>query len=187
MELLLAIILGTAFGFALYIVGAASPRKLLSMLRLQDLSLMKIILGAIGFSSVLLSLSLMLGIFDVSHIHIKTTNLGVIIGGVIFGFGFGSIGTCPGTCVTASGTPAVKRAIAAVVGGLTGAFAFSLTYGWWKEIGIFDVMNFGKMSLFHLTAESISLFDVGPVGLLLMGSLFIVISYILPFWGRRSN
>ena len=102
MEILLAIFLGGLFGAALYLAGASNPNKLLSMLRLEDLGLMKIIVFAIGFASVLLSVSIGFGIFDISHLSIKTTHLGVIVGGFIFGIGFGSVGTCPGTCVAAT-------------------------------------------------------------------------------------
>lgn len=97
MDIILAILIGCMFGFALYYVGAAFPNKLLSMLKLENLVLMKIILFAIGLSSVLLFISNVFGIFEISHLSIKSTNLGVIIGGLIFGVGFGWIGSCPGT------------------------------------------------------------------------------------------
>lgn len=50
-----------------------------------------------------------LGIFDLSHLSVKATNLGVLIGGLIFGIGFGWIGSCPGTCVAASGSDGIKK------------------------------------------------------------------------------
>ena len=53
MNILFAVILGGLFGFALYFTGASHPKKLVSMLKLHDISLMKIILFAIGLSSVL--------------------------------------------------------------------------------------------------------------------------------------
>lgn len=187
MEFILAIILGTAFGFALYIVGAATPKKLLSMLRLEDLGLMKMIFAAIGFASLLLALSIQTGIFDLSHIHIKSMNLGVVVGGLIFGIGFGSVGTCPGTCVAGSGTGGFKRAVAAIAGGLTGAFAFSMSYGWWKEIGLFEQLNLGKVTLFQLTEEYGSVFSVGAAGLGLTGILFMLVAYLLPARGRKTN
>lgn len=51
MELILAILLGGFFGFALNYVGATNRTKLKNMLTLRDLTIMKIILFAIGFSS----------------------------------------------------------------------------------------------------------------------------------------
>lgn len=187
MELILAIILGGLFGFALYLVGASNPKKLLSMLRLEDLSLMKIIVFGIGFSSVLLSLAIGLGIFNISHLSIKSTNLGVVIGGLIFGIGFGSVGTCPGTCVAATGTNGIRKAIAAVIGGLVGAFAFSMTYGFWKNTGLFSALDLGKLTLFNISDKFPSVFNIGFMGLLMVGILLMLVAYFLPLRGRKSE
>lgn len=83
------------FGFALFLAKATNLNKILKMLRLEDLSLAKIIIFAIGFSSVLLSLSNALGIFDISNLSVKTMNLGVVLGGLLLGFAFGSIEKFP--------------------------------------------------------------------------------------------
>lgn len=180
MNIILAIILGGFFGFALYYVGATGFRNILKMLRLEDLSLAKIIVFAIGFSSVLLSISAMLGIFDISHLSVKTMNLGVIVGGLLFGLAFGSVGTCPGTCVGAVGGGNYKKAIAAVIGGLFGAFSFSMTYGALKSMGLFDTLNMGKLTLFNISDKYPSVFPIGFGGLLITGILFMIFGYIIP-------
>ena len=161
MNILLAVILGGLFGFALYFTGASHPKKLVSMLKLHDISLMKIILFAIGLSSVLLSIANALGILDLSHLSIKSTNLGVLIGGLIFGVGFGWIGSCPGT--------------------------FSATYGFWKSIGLFGVMDLGKMTLFGLSEKYPSLFEIGFSGLLITGLLFMALAAGLPNQLRKEK
>lgn len=186
MEIIRAIILGGLFGAALYWVGASNPRKLISMLRLENLLLMKIIVFAIGFASVLLATFIGLGVFDLSHLSIKATNLGVVLGGVIFGVGFGWAGTCPGTCVAATATGGIKKAVVAVIGGLVGAFAFSMTYGAWENIGLFSTMDFGKLTLFHISDKFPSIFSIGSVGLLISGILFMVAAYFIPLRGRKS-
>lgn len=180
MELVLAIILGFLFGYVLYLTGASSPKVLISMLRLQDLTLMKIILFAIGFTSTLLSLAAMLNIFNIDHISIKSTNLGVLIGGLLFGIGFGTVGTCPGTCVAAAGSGGYQKAISAVIGGLFGAWCFSMTYGFWKRTGLFSAMDYGKITLFHISDDFPSLFTIGYMGLLTVGLLFMMISFLIP-------
>lgn len=187
MNILLAILLGGLFGFALYFTGASHPKKLVSMLKLQDLSLMKIILFAIGLSSVLLFAANALGILDLSHLSIKSTNLGVLIGGLIFGVGFGWIGSCPGTCVAASGSDGIKKALITVLGGLVGAFAFSMTYGFWKSAGLFGVMDLGKITLFNLSEKYPSLFGLGFSGLLLTGVLFMALAVVLPHTFRKAK
>nr|WP_302597657.1 YeeE/YedE thiosulfate transporter family protein [uncultured Cellulosilyticum sp.] len=180
MKIVEGFILGALFGGALYYVGASNPKKLLSMLRLQDLSLMKIIFFAIGLGSTLLSIAALVGIFDISHLSIKTTHLGVIIGGLIFGVGFGSLGTCPGTCVAATSSGGKGKAISAVIGGLFGAFAFSETYGYFNQMGLFDTMNLGKLTWFNISDQFQSVFGMGYVGLLIVGILFMIVGTVLP-------
>lgn len=180
MNILLGILLGSFFGFALAYVGATSYKNILKMLRLEDLALAKIILFAIGFSSVLVFISSMLGIFDLSHFHIKSMNLGVITGGIIFGFAFGSIGTCPGTCIGALTGSNIKRAVFSIFGGLLGAFTFSISYEYFYNIGLFNALNIGKLTLFNISTEYPSIFSIGTAGLLISGLLFMFISYILP-------
>jgi uncharacterized membrane protein YedE/YeeE len=180
MTILSAIILGGLFGFALYKSGASDPKKLMATLRLEDLTLMKTILFGIGFASILLSVSSLVGLFDISHLSIKTTNLGVIIGGLIFGIGFGAAGTCPGTCVAAAGSDGIKKAISAVIGGLLGAFVFSLSYGWFRNLGLFDSLNAGKLTLFNISDAFPSVINLGFGGLLIMGLLLTAAAYVLP-------
>lgn len=186
MQIILGLILGGLFGAALYYVGASNPKRLLSMLRLQDLTLMKIILLGIGFGSVLLSVTALLGGFDNSHLSIKSTHLGVIIGGLIFGIGFGSIGTCPGTCVAAGSSGGGKKAISTILGGLLGAFTFSITYGYFKGIGLFDTMDLGKLTLFSISDQYPAVLPIGFVGLLVVGVLFMVIGTVIPNKGFNN-
>lgn len=180
MEIILAILLGGFFGFALSFAGATVFKTILKMLRLEDLSLAKIILFAIGFASVLLAISAMVGIFDVSHLSVKSMNLGVIVGGLLFGVAFGAIGTCPGTCVGAVGSKNIKKALFTIVGGLFGALAFSLSYGYFKGVGLFDALDMGKLTLFNISSEYPAVFNIGFGGLLLTGVVFMVFGYVLP-------
>ncbi len=180
MTILSAIVLGGLFGFALHKSGASDPKKLLAALRLEDLSLMKTILFGIGFASILLSISSLVGLFDVSHLSIKTAHLGVILGGLIFGIGFGIAGTCPGTCVAAAGSDGIKKAISAIIGALLGAFVFSLSYGWLQGLGLFDAMNLGKLTLFNLSDSFPSVINLGFSGLLIMGILLAGVAYFMP-------
>lgn len=180
MELLLAVLLGGFFGFALYYVGATNPRKLINMLNLSDLSLMKIILFAIGFSSFLVAIASFIGILDVSHFDVKATHLGVILGGLIFGIGFGWAGTCPGTCVAGTSGVGLKKALVVILGGLIGAFTFSLSYGPLKGLGLFDAMNLGNLTLFKISEKFPSVFQIGFGGLLIMGFVLMAVAFFMP-------
>lgn len=187
MKIVLAIFLGFLFGYALYITGASSPKKLISLLRLEDLTLVKIIIFSIGFSSTLLALFGLFGILNTGHLSVKSTNLGVIIGGLLFGIGFGTVGTCPGTCVAAAGSGGYKKAVGAVLGGLLGAWTFSVTYAFWKNIGLFSVMDFGKLTLFQISDKFDSVFSLGYTGLLILGIVFMAVSFFVPDHGYRHR
>ncbi|MTP72591.1 YeeE/YedE family protein [Turicibacter sanguinis] len=182
MMIVLAILLGGFFGFALYKVGAANMDNLISMLSFQNLTLMKIIVFAIGLASVLLSIFYGFGWFDVSHLSVKPLHLGVVIGGLIFGLGFGSVGTCPGTCVAGAMTGGFKKAISAILGGLAGAFLFSISYGWLANQGFFEIMNLGKLTLFHVSEQYPSVFNIGYIGLAMVGVVFILVATFIPVY-----
>lgn len=188
MQILLAVLLGSLFGFALYYAGAAKFSNLTDMLSLRDLSLMKIILFAIGFASALLSISSLIGIFDVGHLSVKTTHLGVVLGGLIFGIGFGWAGTCPGTCAASLTSGGLKKAAAVIIGGLIGAFVFSLSYGSIADSGILDAMNLGKLTLFKLSDEFPSVIQIGFEGLLVLGIVFMIAAVVMPVsFSKRSE
>lgn len=95
MKIILAITLGIFFGFTLQRVGANTPQNIINMLRLKDLHLMKAIFFAIGISSTLLFLLLAFGIIDSGHLSVKSSYIGVIVGGAVLGLGFAIAGNAP--------------------------------------------------------------------------------------------
>lgn len=180
MDILLAILLGGLFGFALYYAGASKPGKIINMLALRELTIMKVIIFAIGVASFLIALSSFIGLFDITHFSIKTTHLGVVIGGLIFGLGFGWAGSCPGTCIASSSSGGFKKALVVIFGGLLGAFAFSLSYGFLAELGLFKTMNLGKLTLFKISDKFPSVIPIGMSGLFILGIVMMAFALILP-------
>lgn len=180
MQIVMAITLGSLFGFALYYAGAAKRKNVRAMLRLEDLTLMRIIVYAIGYASVLIGIAAMTGFFDVSHFQVKSMNAGVILGGLIFGIGFGYAGSCPGTSLAALPYENKLKTVGLIVGGLVGALLFTLSQGWWKDLGLFQVMDVGKVTLFNISPEYPSLFSLGYEGLLMFGLILMGVSWLIP-------
>ncbi|MBU2982589.1 YeeE/YedE family protein [Lentibacter algarum] len=181
MSLVLAIIIGAAFGAVLDRIGATSPNWIGKMLALTNLNLMKTILTAIGTGSVLMFAGQMIGLVDVGHMSVKAAYVGVFIGGLLLGVGWAAAGYCPGTgvCAAASGR---KDAWVFIAGGLLGSAAYMVTYPAWKASGLLDNIAGGKVTLGTVP-------DAGYDGLMAMsgdvlgiilGAAFIVIAFVLP-------
>lgn len=99
--LIYGLLTGIAFGFLLQKGRVLRYDKQLGALRLRDMTIIKFMLSSIlvGMVGVYLLVDL-----DMARLSIKTTVLGGnIIGGLIFGLGWGLLGYCPGTSAGALG------------------------------------------------------------------------------------
>lgn len=181
MTIFLAIILGILFGFALQRVGATNPQNIINMLRLTDLNLMKAIFFAIGISSTLLFLLMTLGVIDAGHLSVKSSYIGVIVGGAMLGLGFAVAGYCPGTSLTAL-ADGRKDALVFVGGGLVGALIYTLVYGSIKGSWLFNTIAGGKVMLATGSDKFQALLPMVPGTLLasVIGIAFMLIAWKLP-------
>lgn len=180
--IILAILIGGAFGFALDRVGATNPNYIIGMMRLSKLHLMKTILLAIGVSSILMFAGLMAGIVDPGHMDIKTAYAGVFIGGLLLGVGFAAAGYCPGTGVAALGTGR-KDAFFFIAGGLLGAAAYMGSYAWVKSTGVLDSILGGKTTIGSVSGTEFPALVPGLPGEvtgIVLGVVFVVIAFLLP-------
>jgi uncharacterized membrane protein YedE/YeeE len=101
MMLLYGLITGIIFGFLLQKARVIRYDKQLGALRLMDMTIVKFMLSTILVAMVGTYLLKDLGLVKLS---IKPTILGgVILGGLIFGIGWGFLGYCPGTSAGALG------------------------------------------------------------------------------------
>lgn len=181
MTVFLAIIIGLFFGFVLQKVGATNPRLIIDMLRFRNLHLMKAILLAIGLSSLVLFSLLALGLIDAGHFSVKSSYIGVIVGGAILGAGWAMAGFCPGTAVVGAGAGR-KDALVFVAGGLLGAFAFTLVYASLKSTLLFDKLG-GKATLADTTNTKFPVLIENVPAIAVAGGIavvFIVIAFLLP-------
>ena len=180
--LILAIVIGGAFGFMLDRVGATNPNFIVGMLRLSNLHLMKTIMLAIGTASVLVHLGLLAGVIDPGHLDVKDAYLGVFIGGILLGIGFAIAGYCPGTGLAAAATGRWDG-ISYVIGGLAGAAAYMASFAWVKSTGVLDHILGGKATLGPLAGTKYPAVFGGIPGEwlgLVLGVVFIAIAVLLP-------
>jgi len=176
MELGLAIFLGLFFGFVLQKSGAANPQRIIDMLRLKDFHLMKAILSGIGLSSLLLFALLMLGVIDNSSFSVKSSYIGVPIGGAILGAGWAISGFCPGTGVVAAGAGR-KDALFFILGGLAGALAFMLVYESLEATFLFSPMA-GNATLAETGVEKYTTLIPALPALAVAGSIAVLFMFL---------
>lgn len=123
-SLIVAFIIGIAFGFFLERAGFGSSKKLAAQFYFYDMTVFKVMFTAI--------ITAMLGLYWLSHFGfiniylielIPTYVLPQLIGGLIFGVGFVMGGFCPGTCAVAITTGKIDG-LFTLLGMLFGIFIF---------------------------------------------------------------
>ena len=179
--IILAIVIGGAFGFVLDRVGATNPGYIIRMLNLSNLHLMKTILLAIGVGSVLMFAGLLLGFVDPGNLSVKDAYIGVFVGGLLLGAGFAVAGFCPGTGLTAAATGRMD-ALVFSIGGLVGAALYMGSYAWVQSTGILEKVAGGKATLGPIEGTDYpALLGMSGewIGLVL-GVAFIAIAAVLP-------
>jgi len=142
LQLVVGLALGTAFGFLLQKGGATRYDVILAQLLLKDFTVVKIMLSAVLTGMIGVHVLRSLGL---AQLHPKPGSVGSsVIGGLIFGVGFGMLGYCPGTVAGAAGQGALDALLGGVVGILIGAGLFAavfhkihdpiLSKGWFGEL-----------------------------------------------------
>jgi uncharacterized protein len=126
MQLVLGLLLGICFGFLLQKGGVTTYDVIIRQLLLEDFTVVKIMLSAVltGMIGVYLLRSL-----GLAQLHPKPGAVGTtIIGGLIFGVGFGILGYCPGTVAGAIGQGCLDALLGGVIGIIIGAGLFAAIY-----------------------------------------------------------
>lgn len=143
MPLLFGLLIGIGMGALIQRAGASSPAMIARSLRLENLTIIKFMALTIAVGAVA---TYGLALFIPMHFDIKPLYLaGVLAGGLIFGVGFAVAGYCPGTCVVGA-AEGRRDALFALVGGIVGAFAYTLVYPL-ITTAILSRGDFGKVTL----------------------------------------
>ncbi|GIK54851.1 MAG: hypothetical protein BroJett015_05140 [Chloroflexota bacterium] len=131
------ILIGFSFGYVLESAGFGNSKKLAAQFYFKDMTVLKVMFGAIIVAMLLIFTASGLGWLDYNLIWVNPTYLWPgIVGGLIMGFGFIIGGFCPGTSLVAAAT-AKLDGVFFVLGVLFGIFLFGETVGlydkWWNS------------------------------------------------------
>ena len=142
-ELVYGAVTGIIFGFLLQKARVIRYDKQLGALRLMDMTIVKFMLSTVLVAMVGVYLLYDLGMVKLS---IKPTILGGnILGGLIFGLGWGLLGYCPGTQLGALGEGRWD-ALWGVLGMLVGAAVFAESYPLLKAT-VLTWGDYGKITI----------------------------------------
>jgi uncharacterized membrane protein YedE/YeeE len=142
--LILGLLTGIFFGFFLQKGQALKYDKQIGMLRFKDFTILKVMLSAILVGMVGIYFFIDLGIAKLS---LKPTVLGAnIIGGLMFGLGWGILGYCPGTAAGATGEGRFDAFWGGILGMLVGAGIFAEVYPFLKG-NLLNWGDYGKLSI----------------------------------------
>jgi hypothetical protein len=142
-QLGLGLVIGIIFGFLLHKGGVTKYDIIIGQLLLTDFTVIKVMMTAVTTGMVGVHLLQNLG---VAQLHPKPGSFGsAVIGGLIFGVGFGLLGYCPGTMVGAVGEGSLDALFGGVGGMLIGTGIFSEFYPR-LERGFLNRGSFGELT-----------------------------------------
>jgi len=122
----MGLLFGIIFGFLLQKGGVTHYNVIIGQLLLEDFTVIKIILTSVMVGTLGVHFLKSLGL---AELHPKPGSLGgTVIGGLIFGIGFGILGYCPGTIAGAVGQGSLDALFGGMIGILTGAGIFATLY-----------------------------------------------------------
>jgi hypothetical protein len=167
-------LIGFGFGFVLEMSGFGNSKKLAAQFYFKDLTVLKVMFGAIVTAMVLLFLASAVGILDFNLVYVPETYLWPgIVGGFIMGIGFIIGGFCPGTSVVSAATFKLDG-LFFLLGAFFGVFAFGETvdfyWEWWNSSGALGRLTL--MDVFNL-----------PTGVVV---LLVVLMALFMFWGGEQ-
>jgi hypothetical protein len=150
-SLLIAVLIGLGFGWALERSGLGSARKLAAQFYLRDMTVLKVMFSAIVTAMLGTFWLSRIGFLDLSQVYVPETFVAPqIVGGLIFGAGFVIGGLCPGTSCVAAATGRTDG-LMAVAGLFAGVVATGLAFPWLQDF--YESTAMGSLTLpqrFHV-------------------------------------
>jgi hypothetical protein len=143
-QLILGLLLGIPFGFFLQKGGVTRFDVIIDQLLLSNFTVIKVMLSAVVTGMVGVHL---LRSFGLATLHPKPGSLGSsVVGGLIFGVGFGLLGYCPGTIAGAVGQGSLDGLFGGMTGIIVGAGLFAQVYPRLNN-SILKKGDFGELTL----------------------------------------
>ncbi|MBS3990839.1 MAG: YeeE/YedE family protein [Erysipelothrix sp.] len=146
-RLMQGLLIGLLFGFLLQKGGVANYNIIMGQLRLTDFTVIKII-----FTAIIVGMLGVSYLFPKGLVSVKTKAGSIknaIIGGLLFGAGFGLLGYCPGTIAGAVGTGALDAITGGFIGIILGTVLYANMFKTLKDKGIHTTDKYSEFSLFH--------------------------------------
>jgi thiosulfate/3-mercaptopyruvate sulfurtransferase len=132
--MLVAFLIGLAFGFSLEQAGFGSSRRLAGIFYFHDMTVLKVMLTAVLVAMLGLQYSAGLGLIDEEQLFFMPSIYGAqIVGGLIFGAGFVMGGWCPGTAAVGLASGRLD-ALVFLAGAGIGSVLFNEMFGLLKGI-----------------------------------------------------
>ncbi len=151
--LIVALLIGMAFGVCLEIGGFGSSKILSGIFYLRDLRVLKVMMSAMLTAILGLLLLEKVGVIRPGMLHILPTfYLAAVIGGLLFGVGFAAGGWCPGTAAVGVASGKIDAWVF-ILGNMVGVVAFAWVYQWFKVV--YTIGDVGEVSLLELADQRI--------------------------------
>ena len=161
-QLWLGLLTGIAFGFLLQKGGVTRYDVIMGQLLLTDFTVLKIMLTAMTTGMVGIYAMRSLGL---ARLNPKPGSVGSsVVGGLIFGIGFATLGYCPGTVAGAVGNGYLDALAGGAVGILMGAAVFAHFFPrldrWvlnWGNVGTITLPELLKVSAWIVIVPIVAL------------------------------
>jgi rhodanese-related sulfurtransferase len=167
------LLIGISFGFVLEMSGFGNSKKLAAQFYFKDMTVLKVMFGAIVVAMVLIFAATAVGLLDYNLLWVNPTYLWPgIVGGLIMGAGFIIGGYCPGTALVGAATLKLDG-VFFVLGVIFGIFLFGETV---ENFNLF--WNSSYLGRFTIP-EWLGL----PTGVVV---LLLVLMALFMFWGSEQ-
>lgn len=149
LQKIFGLLIGIGFGFCLQKGGVTSYDTIIGQLLLTDFTVVQVMVSAVLVGMIGIHIMKSLGWIE---FHTFTGSIGSsLIGGLLFGVGFGLLGYCPGTVAGAIGQGQIDALLGGAVGLIIGTGIFAHFYPVINakilSIGIFPVETIPELIL----------------------------------------